>query len=171
MKTLALMITALLLSACATPQPIVQTAALVSKMSTEMDRSVTSYAQSLSLLRESDARRVARTRADAQQDLRSLADDMKVLKLTEDASTAKTLMALTEESAPDPLRAAKSATGKTAPKLSFDSAPLANVAKVTAGIAEPRSEAEQLRALVTFARQVNDDLNKAAAENKEKAKE
>ena len=169
MKTYALVAAALLLSACATPQPIVDTAALVSKMSSEMDRSVSSYVESLALVRKSDAVRVEGTRTDVQNQRRSLADDVRILKLADDAVIVKTLTALTEEPAPDPLKSTAVAANTAASKASFDAAPLKNVAKVTAEIAQPRSAAEQLRTIVKFAKDVNDDLNKAAAENKKKA--
>jgi hypothetical protein len=169
MKTYALVAAALLLSACATPQPIVDTAALVSKMSSEMDRSVSSYVESLALVRKSDAARVEGTRTDVQNQRRSLADDIRILKLADDAVIVKTLTALTEESAPDPLKSTAVAANTAASKVSFDAAPLKNVAQVTAEIAQPRSAAEQLRTIVKFAKDVNDDLNKAAAENKKKA--
>ncbi|HKQ14124.1 MAG TPA: hypothetical protein VJT80_11885 [Steroidobacteraceae bacterium] len=169
MKTCALIAAAALLSACATPQPIVDTAALVSKMSSEMDRTVTSYADSLALVRKWDAVRVEGTRANVQNQRRSLADDLKILKLADDAVIVKTLTALTEEPPPDPLKSTRSAASKAASKVSFDAAPLKNVAKVTAEIAQPRTAAEQLRSIVKFTKDVNDDLIKAAETNKKKA--
>lgn len=169
MKTFAVVFVAMLVSACSTPQPIVDTAALVSKMSSDMDRSVTSYVASLALVRQSDARRVAGTLTDAQNQRRSLADDVKILQLADDAVIVKALTALTAEAVADPLKSATAASGKSAPKASFDATPLRNVAKVTSEIAQPRSSAEQLRTILKFAKDVNDDLNKAAAENKQKA--
>jgi hypothetical protein len=169
MKTYALIAAASLLSACATPQPIVDTAALVSKMSGQMDRSVTAYVDSLALVRKSDAVRVEGTRTDAQNERRSVADEIRILKLADDAVIVKTLTALTEEPVADPLKSATVAASKAASKVAFDAAPLKNVAQVTAEIAQPRSAVEQLRTIVKFAKDVNDDLIKAAEENKKKA--
>lgn len=171
MKTFSLTFVALLLSACSTPQPIVDTAALVSRMSSDMDRSVTSYVDSLALIRQSDARRVEATRMDGQKHRRSLADDIRILQLADDPLIVKTLTALTVEPAADTLKSAKVASGKSAasPQASFDATPLRNVSQATAGIAQPRSSGEQLRTILRFATDVNHDLIEAAAENKQQA--
>lgn len=165
MKTLCLLAALVLLSACATPAPIVDTAATVTRMSNEMDSVVTRYAKSLKTLRQADTSRLDALRADADRRRREPEDELRILALAEDDRALAVLKSLTSGT---PQEASRSLAGSKADaerSVSFDGAPLKAVAKITADIAQPRGTLEQLAALLEFAKTVNTDLQKATAEN------
>lgn len=167
MNTLMLLIPLLLLSACQTPKPIMNTAATVTKMSNEMHGAVSVYAKSLQSLRKSDAERLQGMRADADRRRSAAYDQIQIMTLSDEVRPVKVLASLAALPIPDPLHRGTTAAGlePAASPLKFDGAPLKDVAKITADIAQPRSTAEQLKALLSFGQTVNDDLLEAAAKN------
>ena len=165
MRILCIVFGASLLAACATPQPVVDTAALVAKMSNDMDRSVTRYVGSLKTARAADARRLQELRIDADRNRGPMHDQVEIMTLAEDARSIKVLKALALPADPDPLRPGVTAPEVAPAPVTFDGAPLQAVAKIANDIAQPKSAAEQLIVLLAFATTVNTDLQKAAAEN------
>jgi len=170
MKVTCCVASALLLSACATPQPIVDTAAKVTKMTNDMEHSVSNYVKSLKTARQSDAERLQGLRADAETNTSSLRQQIQIMTLANEAGSLKLLNTLAVAPDPDPLRTV-AATSKDSPAaISFDSAPLKAVAQVTAEIAQPRSVGEQVDVLFEFSKTVNGDLEKAAKNSEKPAK-
>jgi hypothetical protein len=163
MKTCCLLGMLALLSACATPKPIVDTAATVARMSNEMESVVSSYAKSLKSLRQADAERLEALRGDADRRRREPEDEMQILSLAGDARALAVLKSLAS-TPQEPVRAMAASKSSEHP-VGFDGAPLKAVAKITADIAQPRGALEQLKALLVFARTVNADLQKATTEN------
>ena len=165
MRTLCIAFGASLLAACTTPRPVVDTAALVAKMSNDMDRSVTQYVGSLKAARAADARRLQELRIDADRNRGPMHDQVQILTLAEDTRSIKALKALALPADPDPLRPGVAVLDVAPAPVTFDGAPLQAVAKIASDIAQPKSTAEQLVVLLAFANTVNTDLQKAAAEN------
>jgi hypothetical protein len=168
MRTFCVIFAALVLAACATPRPIADTASLVSKMSNDMDRSITNYVGSLRAAREADTRRLQGLRADADSHRIPIRDDLQIMALVEDGRPARVLNGLAMAPDPDPLRPGVAASVAPAP-VSFDDAPLKTVAMITGDIAKPASAAEQFAVLFKFAKTVNDDLQKATGDNEKSA--
>lgn len=165
MKVASCLLMALLLVACSTPRPIVDTATIVTRMTNDMDSSVSNYVSSLKTVRQSDATRLQELRLFGEEDELFVREQAQILALANETGTLKVLNTLALASDPDPLRAAPVAANAASPGITFDGAPLKAVAKITADIAQPRSAGEQLLVLVTFAKTVNEDLAKAAKAN------
>ena len=159
MKLISVFCAALLLSACATPQRVVDTAALVAKMSTGMNRSVQTYVGSLNAARKLDEVRLQGYGAAAEQ-----RRAQQTMKPAGEARLRKTLNELPADLAPvpDPMRSAQRAPVIAGAPLSFDGAPLQNLARIASDIAQPSDASEQLSVLLKFANEVNADLAKAA---------
>ena len=170
MRSLCAFFSVLLLTACTTPRPIVDTASLVAKMSGDMDRSVTTYVASLKAVREADARRLQQLRLDADVNRVPIRDELQIMTLAEDTRSLKVLNALAVAPAPDPMLPGGPVVAAVPAPVSFNGAPLKAVAKIANDVAEPRSSAEQLAVLLKVAQMINNDLKTAAAENKAPAR-
>jgi len=168
MKALFAIVACALLSACATPRPIVDTASLVAKMSNDMDRSVTSYVGSLKTARALDAQRLQRLQAEVDLRKRAIQEELQTLKLAEETRPLKAMTDLGTmlESSTNPMRQAAGEPAVVAKPITFDSAPLKSVASIAGEIAKPLSASEQFAVLFAFASTVNDDLKKAEEANK-----
>lgn len=166
MKTVCLVFFSLLLVACATPRPILDTATIVARMSEDMDKSVANYVESLKVVRERDAARLRGMRNDADRRKGPLQDQMQILTLVQEERVLKVIAGITVAPEADPLQSAAAPARVAATPITFDSAPLKNVVKITREIGTPPSNAEQLQVLLKFAKTVNDDLRKAADDNK-----
>ena len=168
MKALYVIIAVVLLPACATPRPIVDTASLVAKMSNDMDRSVTSYIGSLRTARALDAKRLARVQADVDLRQRWNQEELQMLKLAQDTRPLEAMTALGAMLQPgaDPLRQPAGGPAFVPGPVSFDGAPLKGLASITNGIAKPLSSSEQFAVLFAFAKTVNDDLKQSEDANK-----
>ncbi len=165
MKTLVIC-GVLLLSACATPRPVIDTATLVARMSGLMDRSITDYVESLNAIRDADSRRLQELRTDADRHRRPIQDQLQIMTLAEETRTLKVFNDVALVPDADPLGVAAGAPEITSSTVSFDTEPLKAVTKISSSIAKPRSAGEQLAVLLRFTNTVNKDLLDAAAGNK-----
>ena len=165
MKAFLIIVAVSLLSACATPRPVVDTAALVAKMSSDMDRSVTNYVGSLKTVRKLDTERLQELQSDADKRRRPIQDRIQALELADEVQTLKALDTVAVAPEPDPKRVAFAVLPVASTPVAFDSAPLQAVASIAGDLAQPRSAEEQLKVLLTFAQTVNADLQKATDEN------
>ncbi len=154
----------LLLAACATPQPIIDTASRVSAMSDAMDRSITSYVNSLNSVRQSDAQRLQDLRGDAQRHRGPIQERLQILAVAQDDRTVKVMNDLAMPPAVDPLGPD---AGLTAPpgQVKFDDTSLKTVTTSARDIAQPPIAEDQFKVLLNFAKTVNADLQKTTASN------
>lgn len=166
MRAVAIILTLVLLAACTTPRPIVDTATKVAKLSDGMDRSITSYVDSLKVARQTDVKRLEGLRSDAQIHKGPNDDQVQIMTIAEESRGLKLLSSLGMQPDADPMALVGDAPAIAASPVSFDTSPLQTVAKISSDIAKPRSASEQLTVLIEFAKTVNSDLQKAADDNK-----
>ena len=160
MRVVLITLAALLLAGCQTPQPIVATASQVSRMSDDMDRSFTSYVNSLQSVRQSDERRLQELRGDAQRRRGPIQEQLQILAIAEDDLPVR-LNALSMPPAADPLGPDAGVAAPPA-QIKFDDASLKTVSTTARDIAKPATSQDQLKVLAGFAQAVNDDLRQAA---------
>jgi hypothetical protein len=168
MRALFMVVGALLLGACATPRPVVDTAVIVAKMSSDMDTSLKSYVGSLNKVRKADAKRLQDLHNDGEKVGRAMRDEVQIMTLADDAAALKVMSGLTKVvvAEADPLRpAAITVSGITTGPAAFDGAPLKTVAQIAGDIAKPQGVTEQFKVLLSFAQTVNADLEKATTDN------
>jgi hypothetical protein len=167
MKIVTATFAVVLLAGCATPQPILDTANRVAKMSDAMDRSVTNYVKSLRRARQADEQRLKELRDDAQLRRTSIQDKIQILTVAEGDRLAKLINAITIPAPLNPLgpesRAAPAADVK------FDDSPLKRVSSLAWEIAKPPTATDEFKVLLEFAKTVNSDLQKATDSNNKKA--
>jgi hypothetical protein len=166
MRTLCVIFSVSLLAACSTPRPIVDTASLVAKMSGDMDRTLTKYVGSLKAGRESDARILQELSADADVVRGPIQEQRQIMALAEETRSLKILNSLAVAPAPDPLLPRGPVVTVAPTPVSFNGAPLKAVGKIASDIAKPRSSVEELAVLLKVAQIINEDLRKAAEDNK-----
>lgn len=159
MRTLAFLLCAVLVSACKTPPPIVDTATQVSKLSAKMDDSVSAYVAKLKTVRAADAKRLVTEEQSAARLIVGNGERVQILTLSGETQGINVFRSITTPPKEDPTAFLTTVPhGLDTGDPTFDSEPLRSVGKVAAGVAEPLSTKEQLLALVKFASTVNDNL-------------
>lgn len=161
MRALAGLVVVSILSGCATPQPVRDTAALVGKMSAKMDDAMGQYVAGLKRVRTQDTARIQKSETSTARLQAANEDQLQILSLTSESLPLTVFDAITTAPEADATTGLSSrpAAFDFAPPV-FDAAPLKSVAETSAAIADPRNAGEQLRVLLKFAEQVNLDLQK-----------
>lgn len=164
MKGVVVSFTALLLAGCATPKPIVDTASRVATMSDAMDRSFTNYVNSLKSVRQADEQRLKEMRGDARRRKMPVQEQLQILAVAEDDRPVRVMSALAIPPAADPLGVDTDLAAPSA-EIKFDDTSLKSVATIARDIARPATAAEEFKVLVSFAKTVDVDLQKATDSN------
>ncbi len=163
------------LAGCQTPSGVVDTASLVSKMTTQLNSKISDYVAASNTARQNDVRRLSLTQEATARQTAANADQFKVLDLAGDQRTHALLTGLQGPIAePGDANAASAATArarltKEFGQNTFDTAPLTGVATAVGALGKPRDSKDELATFGAFSKQVYDDLKVTTTETQNKA--
>jgi hypothetical protein len=151
------------LSGCKTPGGVVETAQVVSKMSTQLNAAVADYVTASNARRNADEMRLASEEEESQRRSAINADEFKILEI----STNEDLRGLVGqwrepvETDQGPPLSAHARLAQQFGQNTYDQGPLTQVATLTGALAKQTNTKDQLMALGLFSKQVYDDLKTA----------
>jgi hypothetical protein len=150
---------------CQTPGSITDTAAIVSKLTVQLNGSVADYVSAANTERARDEQRLVLDQQQSARKAAANADQFQILSFAGDDRARTLLTALRAPVEPYTIASPAAASqadlqtlAKQLGKNTFDTGPLTQIATTTGTLAKPLDKGDQLNALLSFSQVVYGDL-------------